>query len=97
MSTGSSTWLVVGVVALLVIWQVSLQATVTDALARRRTSALIWASYPILDAALLALVVVRHVVAACRARWLLAGGVACWLFSDFFYLLFPDSTAWSGG
>jgi diguanylate cyclase (GGDEF)-like protein/PAS domain S-box-containing protein len=86
--------LVVGVVALLVIWQVSLQATVTDASVAPEVR-LIWASYPILDAALLALVV-RTVVTRAPGAVILVGGVACWLFSDFFYLLFPESTAWAG-
>jgi diguanylate cyclase (GGDEF)-like protein/PAS domain S-box-containing protein len=85
--------LVVGVVALIVIWQVSLGATVTDGSLAPEVR-FIWASYPILDAALLALVVRAAVVRAPGAV-VLAGGVACWLFSDFFYLLFPQSTTWS--
>src|SRR3954468_2410725 len=84
---------VVGVVALLVIWQVSIQATVTDGSVAPEVRA-IWASYPILDVALLALVV-RTVVVRVPGALVLVGGVACWLFSDFFYLLFPESTAWS--
>ena len=86
--------LVVGVVALLLIWQVSLGATVTDASLAPGVR-LVWASYPILDAALLALVV-RTAVTRAPGALILAGGVACWLFSDLFYLLFPNSTAWSG-
>jgi diguanylate cyclase (GGDEF)-like protein/PAS domain S-box-containing protein len=86
--------LVVGIVALLVIWQVSLQATVTDASLAPEVR-LIWASYPILDAALLALVV-RTAVTRVPGAVILVGGIACWLFSDFFYLLFPESTAWAG-
>jgi diguanylate cyclase (GGDEF)-like protein/PAS domain S-box-containing protein len=84
--------LVVGVVALILIWQVSLQATVTDGSLAPEVRA-IWASYPILDAALLALVV-RTAVARVPGALVLVGGVSCWLFSDFFYLLFPESTAW---
>ena len=85
--------LVVGVVALVVIWQVSVQATVTDGSLAPEARA-IWASYPILDAALLALVV-RTAVARVPGALVLVGGVACWLFADFFYLLFPESTGWS--
>jgi diguanylate cyclase (GGDEF)-like protein/PAS domain S-box-containing protein len=86
--------LVVAIVALLVIWQVSLEATVTDASLAVEVRA-IWASYPILDAALLALVV-RTAMSRAPGAVVLVGGVACWLFSDFFYLLFPDSTGWAG-
>jgi diguanylate cyclase (GGDEF)-like protein/PAS domain S-box-containing protein len=86
--------LVVGVVALLLIWQVSLGATVTDGSLPLEVR-VVWGSYPILDAALLALVV-RATVARTPGAVLLAGGVACWLFSDLFYMLFPDSTAWAG-
>ncbi len=47
---------VVGVVSLLVVWQIAVQSTLTNASVEPGVRA-IWASYPILDAVLLALVI----------------------------------------
>ncbi len=84
---------VVGVVGLLVVWQTVVQATISDASLPLGVRA-VWAAYPILDAALLALVV-RTMLSRAPGATLIAGGVSCWLFSDFFYMLFPNSTSWS--
>jgi diguanylate cyclase (GGDEF)-like protein/PAS domain S-box-containing protein len=83
---------VVGVVAFLIVWQVSVQSTVTDRSVPIAVRA-VWASYPILDAALLALVV-RTAQSRIPGAFLLTAGVLAWLFSDFFYMLFPESVAW---
>ncbi|MGZ4689659.1 MAG: putative bifunctional diguanylate cyclase/phosphodiesterase [Acidimicrobiia bacterium] len=86
---------VVGVVSLLIVWQVGVQATLTDTSLPIGVR-VVWASYPILDAALLALVV--RTALTRRSQFsgglLLTAGVTCWLFSDFFYMLFPASTSW---
>lgn len=88
---------VVAVVSVLVVWQVAVEATITDASLAPGVR-VVWSSYPILDALLLALVV-RSVFGQ-RGRspgiLLLAGGVGCWLFSDFFYVLYPSTTGWAG-
>ena len=54
----------------------------------------VWASYPILDAALLALVV-RTFISRSSGVLLLVVGVGSWLFSDFFYMLFPTRLSWA--
>lgn len=87
---------VVAVVSLLVIWQTSLQATVTD----ESTPILVrvvWAAYPILDAMLLAVVARLAFTRPSRrlATVWLAAGTGCWLASDFLALLFPSATAWT--
>jgi diguanylate cyclase (GGDEF)-like protein/PAS domain S-box-containing protein len=87
----------VGVLALLVVWQFSVQAIVTDASTAGWIRA-VWAAYPILDAVLLA-VVVRTVVAR-RAGWTagaaLVGGAACWLVSDFVYVFIAANASYEG-
>jgi diguanylate cyclase (GGDEF)-like protein/PAS domain S-box-containing protein len=90
----------VAVVALLVLWQFSVEQIVSDASTAVAIRA-VWAAYPILDAVLLA-VVVRTVLArrtAATAGGLLAVGAACWLVSDFVYVAVADSasyaTVWS--
>jgi diguanylate cyclase (GGDEF)-like protein/PAS domain S-box-containing protein len=88
---------VVAVVSLVVVWQVAVHATVTDASLTLGVRA-VWASYPILDALLLALVVRTAIGQRTRASGvgLLAAGVGCWLFSDLFYAVFPSVTSsWS--
>jgi diguanylate cyclase (GGDEF)-like protein/PAS domain S-box-containing protein len=84
---------VVAVVALLVVWEVTLQATVTDASVEPGVR-FVWAAYPVLDAVLLALVI-RLATSRTAGGLLLVAGVGSWLFSDFFYLLFPNSTSWA--
>ncbi len=87
---------VVGVVALLIVWPIAIQSTVTDTSTPMLTRA-IWAAYPICDVVLLALVVRTAVSRRPRAAGmsLLAAGLGCWLLSDFAYMLLPSSTAWS--
>ncbi|MET0909215.1 MAG: EAL domain-containing protein [Ilumatobacteraceae bacterium] len=79
---------VIGIVVSLVLWQFWLHSTLTD------TSVpvfvrVVWAAYPVLDAMLLALVV-RFMVVRRRHQamsLLLAAGVACWLASDFIFII----------
>jgi diguanylate cyclase (GGDEF)-like protein/PAS domain S-box-containing protein len=77
----------VGVVGLLVVWQVSVDSTLSDASLSTEVR-LVWAAYPILDAILLALVVHAVIDPGSRslAQRLLAGGALCWLVSDLLYL-----------
>ncbi len=84
---------VVGVVSLLVVWQIALQATVNDSSVALNVR-VVWGAYPILDAALLALVV-RTIITRTPGARLLAAGVACWLVSDLLYMLFPGSSTWA--
>ncbi|SOE03364.1 putative bifunctional diguanylate cyclase/phosphodiesterase [Blastococcus haudaquaticus] len=82
---------VVLVAALLVMWQFSIAATVVDESVPILTR-LVWASYPALDAALVALVF-RVVVAGHRrdgGALAVAVGAGCWLASDLAYLMRPD-------
>jgi diguanylate cyclase (GGDEF)-like protein/PAS domain S-box-containing protein len=88
----------VGTVALLAVWRLSLAGTLADS-SQPIFVRLIWGTYPILDAAILALVV--RVVVSGRIRSatgaLLAAGAGCWLVSDFAYTLLAPShsvSAW---
>jgi diguanylate cyclase (GGDEF)-like protein/PAS domain S-box-containing protein len=77
----------VGVVSLLVVWQVSVSQTLADTSVAPGLRA-IWAVYPLLDAVLLALVF--HITVSGRTRstagLLLAAGAVAWLFADLLYL-----------
>ena len=83
---------VVFVAALLLMWHVSIADTVGDASVSLGTR-VVWASYPALDAALIALVF-RLVGAGRRDRSTaaLAAGSVCWLVSDVGFLLAPDAS-----
>ncbi|WP_395693090.1 response regulator [Nocardioides sp.] len=81
--------LTVIVVSLLLFWTFSIQDIVADQSVSMATR-VVWATYPILDAVLLALVLraitVRSERDAIGAPF--AAGVACWLVSDIGYLVF---------
>jgi diguanylate cyclase (GGDEF)-like protein/PAS domain S-box-containing protein len=86
----------VGIVALLVLWQFSVEQIVSDASTPAAIRA-VWAAYPILDAVLLA-VVVRTILArrtGSAAGGLLALGASCWLVSDFVYVAVADSASYA--
>jgi diguanylate cyclase (GGDEF)-like protein/PAS domain S-box-containing protein len=88
---------VVFVAALLVMWHLSIAATVVDS-SVPLTTRLVWAMYPALDAALIALVF--RVVVGGRGRnrsaLAVAVGAGCWLASDLGYLLAADQSATTG-
>ncbi|MBI5087419.1 MAG: PAS domain S-box protein, partial [Actinobacteria bacterium] len=79
---------VVILVAGLALWQFWLSSMLSDE-SVSVSGRLIWSVYPVLDATLLVLVV--RILAERRTRTLmgllLAGGVACWLVSDFCFLV----------
>ncbi|MGY1804094.1 putative bifunctional diguanylate cyclase/phosphodiesterase [Blastococcus sp. SYSU D00922] len=84
---------VVFVAALLVMWHVSIAATVVDTSVPLGTR-VVWALYPALDAALVALVF-RLVVGDRRrdvGALAVAAGALCWLGSDLGYLLADDQS-----
>jgi diguanylate cyclase (GGDEF)-like protein len=85
----------VGVVALVVVWYASISSIVADT----STPALVrvvWASYPILDAILLALAVRLLLGRGQRGPGLLfVAGLGCWLFADFTYVLWAASDTYS--
>jgi diguanylate cyclase (GGDEF)-like protein/PAS domain S-box-containing protein len=82
---------VLAVVGVVVLWEAVLHGTVSDSSVSPFVRA-VWGAYPVLDAALLALVV--RLVMSSRGRsvpgLLLTAGVSCWLVSDFAYI-------WSDG
>ncbi|GEP32329.1 hypothetical protein NSZ01_00970 [Nocardioides szechwanensis] len=78
-------------VSVLLFWSVSISAIVADESVSGFTRA-VWASYPVADAVLLALV-----VRALATRWALEAigipfvlGVGCWLASDVGYLIYTE-------
>jgi diguanylate cyclase (GGDEF)-like protein/PAS domain S-box-containing protein len=85
---------VIGVLVLLVEWEVSIGALVRDDSLPSFTR-LVWTLYPACDALLIAMVMrvvtTRHRVSATSG--LFAAGALCWLVSDFTYLLFSSSGA----
>jgi diguanylate cyclase (GGDEF)-like protein len=85
---------VVFVAALLVVWQVSIGATVLDT-TLDLLSRVVLALYPAMDAALIGLVV-RLLATRRRGEWsslAVAAACTCWLVSDVGYLLVPVATA----
>lgn len=86
----------VGVLGLLVVWQLSVQATVFDSSVSPFVRA-VWAAYPILDVALFALVIRILSNRSTRSvnALLLAAGVGSWLFSDTAYMLWPSGGAFT--
>ncbi|WP_284534446.1 hybrid sensor histidine kinase/response regulator [Nocardioides sp. T2.26MG-1] len=84
--------LTVVAVSVLIFWTLSIQSIVADQSASS-TARLIWASYPVLDAVLLALVL--RALSNYRTRRIigvgLPVGVACWLASDLGYLMLDVS------
>jgi diguanylate cyclase (GGDEF)-like protein len=86
----------VGVVALVVVWYASIGAILADT-STPAVVRVVWASYPILDAILLALAV-RLLLGRGVARGsglLFIAGLGCWLFSDFTYVLWAASDTYS--
>lgn len=62
-----------------------------------RTVQIVWAAYPVLDAALLA-VLVRSIISRKRLGTngvLISAGIACWLAADFTTLLIADATQYT--
>ncbi|WP_457078662.1 putative bifunctional diguanylate cyclase/phosphodiesterase [Modestobacter sp. SYSU DS0657] len=85
------------VIALLVVWQASVRTTLFDASLALETR-VVWASYPVLDAVALGLVV-RGAVLYRRlgtSPLLLALGTAAWLGSDLGWLVIGDADTASG-
>src|SRR4051794_40977907 len=82
------------VAALLVIWQLSVAATVADDSVPLFTRC-VWAAYPVLDVALIALVfrLVSTRVRGDRSALAVAAGAACWLGADLGNLLVADASA----
>ncbi|MET0911327.1 MAG: sensor domain-containing diguanylate cyclase, partial [Ilumatobacteraceae bacterium] len=80
---------VIVIVAVLLVWQFWLDPGIGDASVAWPVRA-VWASYPVLDAMLLALVVRSLVARRTQSAMglLVAAGVACWLVSDFAFLIF---------
>ena len=79
---------VIALIAVLILWQFWISASVSDTSVPLFVRS-VWASYPILDAILLA-VVLRTLVelrASSTMGMLLAGGAVCWLLSDFTFLI----------
>ena len=84
------------VVSLLVVWQSSVQSTLTDSLPV--LTKVVWGAYPLLDAVAIGLVV-RGVVLQSRmglSAVLLALGSAAWLSSDLGWLLLASADSVSG-
>lgn len=79
---------VIVLVSCLLLWEFWLDETLTDAAVPLFVRC-VWAAYPILDATLLALVVRTLVERRTHTMMgvLLAAGVACWLVSDFSFMI----------
>ncbi len=88
---------VVATVACLLLWEFWLHETFTDGSVPLFVR-FVWATYPILDATLLALVVRALLERRTQTMMgvLLAAGVTCWLMSDFFYMTIEPSALVSG-
>jgi diguanylate cyclase (GGDEF)-like protein/PAS domain S-box-containing protein len=86
----------IGAVALLLVWQVSLRETLADQSLSPLVQA-VWTAYPLLDVVLLTLVVRTLISKRTRTptALLLASGTACWLGSDFAYVLFGVAEGFS--
>jgi diguanylate cyclase (GGDEF)-like protein/PAS domain S-box-containing protein len=85
------------VIALLVVWQTSVQSTLGDDSLPLLTK-LTWALYPVLDALLIGLVA-RWVVLQHRSggtALLLVSGAGCWLVADLGWLLLAAPDSFSG-
>lgn len=79
--------------SVLAVWQYTVNDIVADSSAPTLVR-LVWSSYPVLDAVLLALVarlVVNRRVRAVAGPWLVVG-VLCWLFSDFGSIVAADAS-----
>ena len=85
---------VMGVVSFLVVWQFWVEPTLANGAVGMGVRS-IWASYPILDAALFALVGRTLTSRSTQAvgGGLVAAGVLCWLGSDLGYLVLGSDTA----
>ena len=85
----------VGIVALVVVWYASISEIVGDTSTPTAVRA-VWASYPILDAALLALGV-RLLLSdgSRRSSQLVVAGLALWLLADFCYVLWAGAGSFS--
>ncbi|GAB3354944.1 hypothetical protein GCM10027300_22820 [Modestobacter lapidis] len=85
------------VIALLVVWQASVQSTLSDDGLPLLTK-LVWALYPVFDAVLIGLVarwfMLQHRVGA--TALLLVTGAGCWLAADLGWLLLAAPAGFSG-
>ena len=82
------------VVSFMVIWETSLEAILSDG-TTPVFHRLVWATYPVLDAAL-AVLVIRMILGRRLQSWAsvgLAVGLGLWLASDFIYLVNPEATS----
>jgi diguanylate cyclase (GGDEF)-like protein/PAS domain S-box-containing protein len=86
--------LVVLVAGSLLAWELAIAATVADSTLPVSVRA-VWSLYPIMDAVLLSLVVRLALSRRDRCSILIAGGVACWLASDFAFMLLALSDGFS--
>lgn len=87
---------VIGVLVLLIEWEVSLDTLVSDS-STPAFSRVVWTLYPACGALIIALVV-RVVTARYRVTGvtvMFAGGALCWLVSDFAYLLIAPAAVLS--
>ena len=79
---------VIALIAVLILWQFWISASVSDTSVPLFVRS-VWASYPILDAILLAVVLrtLLELRSSSTMGMLLAGGALCWLISDFTFLI----------
>ena len=85
----------VGVMALLVVWQLAIVPTWGDASVPAAVR-LVWSSYPVLDAVLLTLLTRLFVSrSGSLASSLLALGIGAWLASDFAFMFLATADAWT--
>ncbi|GAB2876551.1 hybrid sensor histidine kinase/response regulator [Nocardioides pacificus] len=85
------------IVAVLLLWSTSIESIVTDPSVSPLTRG-VWAAYPVVDGALLA-VVLRALVSRRSRPWVgpaLAAGIVMWLAADLAYLFLPEGDALTG-
>jgi diguanylate cyclase (GGDEF)-like protein/PAS domain S-box-containing protein len=82
------------VAGMMVIWELAVAATVADESLPVGIRAL-WGIYPVLDVALLALILRLVMRERTVVALLIAGGVAMWLAADFAYLVIADAASYN--
>lgn len=81
------------VAGMMVIWTLAVSATLSDPSLRLLVRVL-WGLYPVLDLAVLALVLRLFLRDRTRSALLMAGGTGLWLAADFAYLVIGDPVAY---
>jgi diguanylate cyclase (GGDEF)-like protein/PAS domain S-box-containing protein len=84
----------VSVAGVLVIWALAVEATLADA-ALPVAIRVLWGLYPVLDLAILALVLRILIRYRSPVALLIAGGIGLWLAADVAYLAIADAAAYS--